>query len=59
MWELSINIINWLIYRWYKAPEILFGNKYYTEKVDIWSMGCIFAELLDHTPLFPGVNDID
>ena len=45
--------------KWYKAPEILFGKRYYTEKVDIWSMGCIFAELSGHTPLFPGMNDID
>jgi cell cycle related kinase len=48
-----------IYYRWYKAPEILFGSKNYNEKVDIWSLACIFAELLDMCPLFPGTNDID
>ncbi|CDW72478.1 cyclin-dependent kinase 1-like isoform 2 [Stylonychia lemnae] len=45
--------------RWYKAPEILFGNKYYDCKVDTWSAGCILAELIDGAPLFPGLSDID
>jgi len=45
--------------RWYKAPEILYGSREYAQKVDIWSLGCILAELLDHTPLFTGANDID
>jgi len=46
-------------YRWYKAPEILFGNKKYTEAVDMWSVGCILAELLDGCPIFPGSTDFD
>ena len=45
--------------KWYKAPEILYGCRDYTEKVDLWSLGTILAELLDHTPLFTGVNDLD
>ena len=45
--------------RWYKAPEILLGLRSYDEKVDIWSAGCIIAELLDTTPLFTGLNDLD
>lgn len=45
--------------RWYKAPEILLGSRSYDEKVDIWSAGCILAELLDTTPLFTGLNDLD
>ena len=45
--------------KWYKAPEILYGSRNYDEKVDIWSLGCIFAELIDTTPLFTGFNDID
>ncbi len=45
--------------RWYKAPEILFGCKKYTEKVDMWSVGCLFAELLDGSPLFTGVSEIE
>lgn len=32
--------------RWYKAPELLFGAKSYNQKMDIWSLGCIFGELI-------------
>jgi serine/threonine protein kinase len=39
---------------WYRAPEILLGNKTYSTPVDIWSIGCIFAEMINHRPLFPG-----
>jgi serine/threonine protein kinase len=45
--------------KWYKAPEILLGNKKYTEKVDMWSVGCIMAELLDGCTIFPGSTDFD
>ncbi len=45
--------------RWYKAPEILYGSRNYDQSVDIWSAGCILAELLDTTPLFTGSNDLD
>jgi cyclin-dependent kinase 2 len=39
---------------WYRAPEILLGNKTYSTPVDIWSIGCIFAEMVNHRALFPG-----
>ena len=45
--------------KWYKAPEILYGARTYNSSVDIWSAGCILAELLDTTPLFTGFNDLD
>ncbi|GIX97984.1 cyclin-dependent kinase 2 [Caerostris darwini] len=44
---------------WYRAPEILLGIKEYSTPVDIWSMGCIFAEMLTKRPLFPGDSEID
>ncbi|XVF85357.1 hypothetical protein PTKIN_Ptkin17bG0111100 [Pterospermum kingtungense] len=46
--------------RWYRAPELC-GSFYskYTPAVDIWSVGCIFAELLTGKPLFPGKNVVD
>lgn len=47
-----------VITRWYRPPEILYGARFYSEKVDVWSMGCIFAELILKTPLFPGESDI-
>eukprot|EP00736_Rhodelphis_marinus_P000183 Rmarinus@m.30076 len=40
--------------RWYRAPEIMLSRKEYTKSVDVWSVGCIFAELLRRKPLFPG-----
>ncbi|KAF9977354.1 Cyclin-dependent kinase 10 [Actinomortierella ambigua] len=39
---------------WYRAPELLFGDPNYTTAVDMWSTGCIFGELLQHSPLLPG-----
>jgi serine/threonine protein kinase len=45
--------------KWYKAPEILYGVKTYSNKVDMWSAGCVLAELLDHCPLFTGSTDLD
>lgn len=39
---------------WYRAPELLLGSKHYTRAIDIWAIGCIFAELLHCKPLFPG-----
>ncbi len=39
---------------WYRAPEILLGSRTYSTPVDIWSIGCIFAEMVNHKPLFAG-----
>ena len=44
---------------WYRAPEILLGQKQYTTAVDIWSVGCIFAEMAQRRPLFAGDCEID
>ena len=44
---------------WYRPPEILLGEKVYSTAVDIWSIGCIFAELVTKKPLFPGDSEID
>ncbi|XP_031800637.1 cyclin-dependent kinase 20 isoform X4 [Sarcophilus harrisii] len=45
--------------RWYRAPELLYGARQYDEGVDLWAVGCIFGELLNNSPLFPGENDIE
>ncbi|KAL2321290.1 hypothetical protein Fmac_030259 [Flemingia macrophylla] len=45
--------------RWFRAPELLFGSTDYGLAVDLWSLGCVFAELLTLKPLFPGTCDID
>lgn len=44
--------------RWYRSPELLL-NMDYCKPVDIWAVGCIFGELIDGQPLFPGENEID
>lgn len=44
---------------WYRAPEILLGSSQYSTPVDIWSVGCIFAEMAMRKPLFPGDSEID
>ncbi len=37
---------------WYRAPELLLGARHYTKAIDIWAIGCIFAELLTSEPIF-------
>jgi len=44
---------------WYRAPEVLLGSKEYAASLDIWSVGCIFAEMVTKRPLFPGDSEID
>ncbi|TID27618.1 Nitrilotriacetate monooxygenase component A [Venturia nashicola] len=39
---------------WYRAPELLLGSRHYTPAVDLWAVGCIFAELLSLRPIFKG-----
>lgn len=45
--------------RWYRAPELLYGARKYDEGVDMWAVGCIFGELLNNSPIFPGESDIE
>ncbi|XP_078785814.1 cyclin-dependent kinase-like 1 isoform X2 [Oryzias latipes] len=45
--------------RWYRAPELLVGDTQYGPPVDVWALGCVFAELLDGNPLWPGKSDVD
>uniref|UniRef100_A0A0D6QX55 cyclin-dependent kinase n=1 Tax=Araucaria cunninghamii TaxID=56994 RepID=A0A0D6QX55_ARACU len=45
--------------RWYRAPELMYGSTSYGLEIDLWSLGCIFGELLSLEPLFPGTSDID
>ncbi|XP_050697330.1 cyclin-dependent kinase 11B-like isoform X2 [Eriocheir sinensis] len=44
---------------WYRAPELLLGAKQYSTHIDVWSVGCIFGELLGMEPMFPGKSEID
>lgn len=45
--------------RWYRAPELLVGSTEYGPPVDVWAIGCVFAELITGQPLWPGRSDVD
>lgn len=44
--------------RWYRPPELLLGARQYSTAVDIWSVGCVFAELMLRVPFFAGDTDV-
>ncbi|KAF5746470.1 cyclin-dependent kinase G-2 isoform X2 [Tripterygium wilfordii] len=44
---------------WYRAPELLLGARQYSTAIDMWSLGCIMAELLAKEPLFNGKTEFD
>jgi len=46
-----------VVTRWYRAPELLLGSRAYSAGVDMWAVGCIFAELMLRTPYLPGDSD--
>ncbi|XP_042041837.1 shaggy-related protein kinase eta-like [Salvia splendens] len=50
--------ISYICSRFYRAPELIFGATEYTTSIDIWSAGCVLAELLLGQPLFPGENAV-
>ncbi|PIA60869.1 hypothetical protein AQUCO_00300407v1 [Aquilegia coerulea] len=51
--------ISYICSRYYRAPELIFGATEYTTAIDIWSAGCVLAELLLGQPLFPGESGVD
>lgn len=51
--------VSYICSRYYRAPELIFGATNYTTKIDIWSAGCVMAELLLGQPIFPGESKID
>ncbi len=51
--------IQYICARYYRAPEIVFSWAYYTCAIDMWSVGCVMAELFTGKPLFPGKNSVD
>lgn len=44
----------YVVTRWYRAPELLLNCSEYTAAIDVWSVGCILAEIMTREPLFPG-----
>ncbi|KAI0513996.1 hypothetical protein KFK09_010028 [Dendrobium nobile] len=51
--------ISYICSRYYRAPELIFGATEYTTAIDMWSVGCVLAELLLGQPLFPGDSAVD
>ncbi|CAN9498758.1 unnamed protein product [Ophioblennius macclurei] len=49
----------YVVTRWYRAPEVILSWMHYTQTVDIWSVGCIMAEMLQGKPLFKGSDHLD
>jgi len=45
--------------RWYRAPEIMVNSKGYSQSIDMWSVGCILAEMVSNRPIFPGKHYLD
>ncbi|KAK3018814.1 hypothetical protein RJ639_003046 [Escallonia herrerae] len=48
----------YVVTRWYRAPELLLNSSDYTEAIDVWSVGCIFMELMNRKPLFAGKDHV-
>lgn len=55
----DVDLTKYVVTRWYRAPELLCSCVDYTEAIDIWSVGCILAELLGRKPLWPGSDYIE
>ena len=45
--------------RWYRAPELVLAVKEYTNSIDVWSIGCIFGELMLRRPILPGTGTLN
>ena len=54
-----LDLTHYIGSRWYRAPELLVGDTQYGQPVDIWAIGCVFAELLTGQALWPGRSDVD
>jgi len=50
--------VSYICSRYYRAPELIFGAAHYTVAIDVWSAGCVFAEMLLGAPLFPGDSGV-
>ena len=53
------NFTHEVVTLWYRAPDILLGSKNYSTSVDMWSVGCIFAEIVTRIPLFMGGKEVE
>ena len=56
--EKDLQLTEYVVTRYYRAPEVMLSSHHYSKKIDVWSIGCTFAELLSKKFLFPGENYI-
>lgn len=52
-------LTEYVVTRWYRAPELVLGTDTYAKAIDMWSVGCILAEMINRKPLFPGEHHVD
>lgn len=52
-------LTDYIATRWYRAPEVILSWKKYTGSIDVWSVGCILAELIIRKPLLPASSEED
>nr|CAI5868816.1 unnamed protein product [Callosobruchus analis] len=57
--ECDPTLTDYVATRWYRAPEILIANRRYTKGIDMWSLGCILAEMSVGKPIFPGTSTVN
>eukprot|EP01063_Lacrimia_lanifica_P030492 TRINITY_DN484_c0_g2_i1.p1 TRINITY_DN484_c0_g2~~TRINITY_DN484_c0_g2_i1.p1 ORF type:complete len:476 (+),score=169.38 TRINITY_DN484_c0_g2_i1:255-1682(+) len=53
------HMTEYVVTRWYRAPELLLQERAYSAAIDVWSTGCIIAEMLGRTPIFPGLDHLE
>lgn len=51
-------LTDYITTRWYRAPEVMYSWQDYSAAIDVWAVGCIFAEMIIGTPLFKSVDEI-
>ena len=56
---LDNSLTDYVCTRWYRAPECTLKSNNYNEKIDVWALGCIMAELYTLKPIFPGIDEFD
>ena len=57
--EEDASLTDYVVTRWYRAPEVVLAASAYSEKIDLWSVGCILFEVLARKPLFTGKDHLD
>ena len=57
--DVQAEMTKYVVTRWYRAPEVVLKSQKYDESIDLWAVGCVFAELIGREPLFPGSTHLN